>query len=81
MTNTIPPTTVFQAPQGELTQADIDRATTLLARHLGPIAGVLTRRAARRANSLRALYGLLAEHLENSTERARFLQDAGFSDL
>jgi eukaryotic-like serine/threonine-protein kinase len=69
------------APDAELTAAIIDRAARLLARHVGPISVVLTKKAAQRANSVRALYLLLADHVDNKTERARFLRDAGFPDL
>ena len=64
----------------ELTPAAIDHAVHVLARYMGPIAGVLVKRATPRADSLRALYLLLAEHLENKTERSRFLREAGFTD-
>jgi eukaryotic-like serine/threonine-protein kinase len=64
----------------ELTAAVIDHAARMLARHVGPIAGVLAKKAARRANSVRALYLLLADHVESKNERARFLRDAGFPD-
>jgi len=64
----------------ELTPAAIRQASELLARHLGPVARILTERAAQRAYSLRALYFLLAEHLQNPAERARFLVEAGFPE-
>lgn len=64
----------------ELTPAAIDHAARLLARHVGPIAGVLAKRAAPHADSLHALYLLLAEHVENKAERSRFLREGGFSD-
>jgi len=66
--------------RAELTPASIEHAAHLLARHIGPIAGVLAKRAAQQAASLRALYRSLAEHVENKAERARFLQDAGFPE-
>jgi hypothetical protein len=50
----------------------------MLARHIGPISTALARKAARRAGSVRALYLLLADHVESKKERARFLRDAGF---
>ncbi len=65
----------------ELTAAVVDQAARMLARHVGPIAGVLAKRAANRSNSVRALYLVLSEHIENKSERSRFLQDAGFPDL
>ncbi|MFI5110149.1 MAG: protein kinase [Terriglobales bacterium] len=69
------------AAQAELNQAAIDRAARMLARYIGPISGVLAKRAAQQADSLRTLYLLLAEDVESPAERARFLRDAGFSDL
>ena len=68
------------ASMAELTPAAIDRAARVLARYIGPISGVLAKRAAQQADSLRTLYLLLAEDVEGPTERARFLRDAGFSD-
>ena len=64
----------------KLTAAVVDQAARMLARHIGPIAGVLAKRAAHRADSLHALYLLLSEHIENKSERSRFLRDAGFPD-
>jgi hypothetical protein len=64
------------APPIELPREVIDRATAVLARYVGPIAGVLAKRAAPRADSARALYLLLAQHIETEADRARFLQDA-----
>jgi len=69
------------ASRAELTPATIDRAARMLARYIGPISGVLAKRAAQQADSLRTLYLLLAEDVESPAERARFLRDAGFSDL
>src|SRR5262249_10089965 len=64
----------------ELTPDAVDRAAELLARSVGPIARILAARAAKRADSLRALYLILAEHLKDGPERARFLQEAGFPE-
>jgi eukaryotic-like serine/threonine-protein kinase len=64
----------------ELTPEAIRHASELLARHVGPVARVLAERAAQRADSLRALYLLLADHLEDRNERAQFLLDAGFRE-
>lgn len=64
----------------DLTPAAIRRASELLTPYLGPVSGVLTQRAAERADSLRALYLILAEHLKDRTERARFLREAGCPD-
>jgi hypothetical protein len=62
----------------EITSAAIDHAARVLAHYIGPISGVLAKKAALRADSLRALYLLLAEHVDRKPERDRFLQDAGF---
>jgi serine/threonine-protein kinase len=69
------------SPPVELTPAAIDHAARMLARHVGPLSRVLTKKAVQRADSLRALYLLLAEHLESKTERAQFLRDVGFPEL
>jgi serine/threonine protein kinase len=66
--------------RAELTTAAIDHAGHLLARHIGPIAGVLAKRGAQRADSLRGLYLLLSEQVTDKAERKRFLEDAGFSE-
>ena len=65
----------------ELTPAAIESASRMLARYVGPISGVLAKRAAKRADSLRAFYSLLAESLESERERDSFLRDAGFADF
>jgi serine/threonine protein kinase len=44
-----------------------------LARHIGPVAAIAVKRAAKRANDLGALYEALAEHIESSSERDAFL--------
>jgi serine/threonine protein kinase len=64
----------------ELTPDSIRHAAELLARYVGPISKVLTERAVRRADSLRALYLILGEHLRDGAERARFLLEAGFPE-
>jgi serine/threonine protein kinase len=64
----------------DLTPAAIRHASELLARHVGPVSRILTERAAPRADSLQALYLLLAEHLQDRAERARFLLEAGFPE-
>jgi len=62
----------------EITPAAIDHAAGVLAHYVGPISGVLAKKAAQRADSLRTLYLLLAEHVKSKQERDRFLRDAGF---
>jgi serine/threonine-protein kinase len=58
-----------------LTAEITQRASQLLARYLGPIATVLTRRAAQAAADEAHLYSILAEKLTD-TERERFLMEA-----
>jgi hypothetical protein len=53
----------------------------LLARYVGPVAKILAERAASRAANEKALYLALAEHVQNPSERARFLRDAGYSQV
>jgi serine/threonine protein kinase len=66
--------------EAELTPDSIRHAAELLARYVGPISRVLTERAVTRADSLRALYLILGEHLKDGAERARFLLEAGFPE-
>jgi eukaryotic-like serine/threonine-protein kinase len=60
-----------------LTPDMTQRASQLLARYLGPIAGVVTRRAAQTATDEAHLYSILAEKVTDSAERERFLIEAG----
>lgn len=62
----------------ELSPANIRGASELLARYLGPISGILTERAAQRADSLHGLYMILADYLKDNSERTQFLRKAGF---
>jgi len=64
----------------QLTPAAVRHASELLARHVGPLARVLTERAAKSASNVRDLYSMLAEHLQDQTERAQFLAEAGFPE-
>lgn len=57
-----------------LTPDYIDRASQLLAIHLGPIAKVLTKRAAQTGCSQEQFIAALATHLSDDRERARFLK-------
>ncbi len=61
---------------GVFDQATLEGARRDLADHMGPIAKVLVKQAAPRATTLRGLYVLLAEHLSDPEERARFLARA-----
>ena len=64
---------------GALNPEDVAKAAELAARYLGPVSRILAARAARRADSLRGLYAILAEHLKEGPERTQFLRDAGYS--
>ncbi len=64
-----------------LTPVALEQAAQVLARYVGPLAGVLTRKASQRAHNLQALYLILAEHIGTETERSRFLQEAGLQDI
>jgi serine/threonine-protein kinase len=59
-----------------LTPEATQRASLLLARYLGPIAGLLTRKAAEAATDEAQLYAMLAEKVDVS-ERERFVKEAG----
>jgi hypothetical protein len=54
----------------------LQRATQLLARYLGPIASVLTKKAAQTAVDEPHLYSLLAGKLADPAEQQRFMRDA-----
>jgi serine/threonine protein kinase len=59
-----------------LTPEMLQRATQLLARYLGPIASVLTKKAAQTAVDEPQLYSLLAGKLSDPAEQQRFMRDA-----
>jgi eukaryotic-like serine/threonine-protein kinase len=59
-----------------LTPEMLQRATQLLSRYLGPIASVLTKKAAQTAVDEPHLYSLLAGKLSDSAEQQRFMRDA-----
>jgi len=58
---------------GPLSDADKERAHAALVDHLGPIAGVLVRKAAAKASSLQDLGTLLADHIADPDARTAFL--------
>lgn len=64
------------ASGGRLTASEIDRAARLLAQYIGPLAGVLTRKAAQKARNVPEFYQLLSEHVTAKAERSRFLYEA-----
>ncbi|HEX4486926.1 MAG TPA: protein kinase [Terriglobales bacterium] len=74
----VPAAAANAASRAELTPAATDQATKRLARHVGPLAGVLVKRTVQRADNLRHLYELLCEHIDSQPARDHFLQEAGF---
>jgi len=70
-------TVVPAAPQGSPTESDLQRATLLLTRHLGPIAQVLVRRAARPGVTRDVFLDELAEKITVPEQRASFLAEFG----
>jgi serine/threonine-protein kinase len=59
-----------------LPEADLELAASRLAYYLGPIAKVLVKKAAARADDEQSLYAALAGHLDDAQERERFLREA-----
>jgi len=78
MTEATSTVTFAQSMSAEFSPEVLDRATRLIAVHLGPISKILVRKEASQATSLRALYLRLAEHVPDPAARAKFLHDAGF---
>jgi serine/threonine-protein kinase len=70
------PTAPSNITRRPLTTEVTQRASQLLARYIGPIATVLTRRAAQTAADEAQLYSMLAEKLADKEERERFLMEA-----
>jgi eukaryotic-like serine/threonine-protein kinase len=62
-------------PAPALTEATVAHAGRVLAKFVGPIASVFSRRAAQAAKDERAYFELLAGHLGDSAERSRFLRE------
>ncbi len=58
-------------------QALLRQAEASLAKHVGPLAGVLVRRAARECSDLPSLYARLAEQVSNPQARTAFMTQAG----
>ena len=66
------------APPGELklTEAELSAAEHRLARYIGPLAGVLVKKAARAATDRRDFYARLGASIANQADRAAFLAAA-----
>jgi len=63
-----------------LGSAEIDRASRLLAVYIGPLAGVLAKKASKEAATPQEFYRLLSKHVKIGPERNRFLRNAGVSE-
>lgn len=61
-----------------LKSEEIETGARRLAKHVGPIASILARKAAQKAPDLATFYSLLADHVAPET-RAAFLREAGHS--
>jgi serine/threonine protein kinase len=68
-----PQSGAFAGAQRPLTPEDIARASQLLVTHMGPIAPVLAKRAAKPGASREQFIAALAVHLRDDAARARFL--------
>jgi serine/threonine-protein kinase len=75
--STPPPTGASAGPA--LTPDDLERATKLLTRYIGPIARVITKRAASDGVSRRDFLNQVAQSLDNDAQRERFLREATVS--
>ncbi len=64
------------ADGGAISPGDLERLQTALARHVGPVARVLIKRASANAASAPALWQALSSHIESADARAVFLREA-----
>jgi serine/threonine protein kinase len=58
-----------------LTAAEVERATHVLANYIGPIAKVVTKRAASTGVGRREFFDAVAQSVENEAQRERFLRE------
>lgn len=66
---------------GTISAEDRERVTRELARHLGPVASLLVRRAASSATSLGELRAIVAAHIDDEAERQTFLANRRASEI
>jgi len=71
--------TTMGTPNPQIDSKAMERTTQILARYVGPIAGVLVKRAAARAQNIRELSLMVAERVDDG-QRANFLQECGISN-
>jgi serine/threonine protein kinase len=64
------------APAARLSADALKRAEQRLAEHIGPVAGVVVRRAAAKARDEAELYLMLADEIENKEEKKAFIRNA-----
>jgi len=60
-----------------LSPEDVARASQLLVAHMGPIAPILAKRAAKPGSTREQFIAALASHLKDESARARFLDSLG----
>jgi serine/threonine-protein kinase len=70
------PLPVTPTPGPPLTAEELEYATKLLTRYIGPIARVVAKRAAATGVSRREFLNLVAQSLESDAQRERFLREA-----
>src|SRR6185295_838454 len=68
----VAPAAAAPAPGRPLSSAVLDEAADRLAIHIGPVAKLLVKRAAKQASSTRDLYERLAAHIDDPDSRQRF---------
>jgi serine/threonine-protein kinase len=69
------PAVPVETPQPVTWDPDyLEKVKQLLARHIGPVAGVLVDRTCKRVSSRQQLYDVLATHIPSEKDRTRFLQ-------
>jgi serine/threonine-protein kinase len=71
------PQTVAPRPVAGFDEGVLAEAERRLARHVGPIAKVMVRRAAKQADSVSGLYRLLAQQIEDERQAEAFARSAG----
>jgi hypothetical protein len=71
-----PPREAAATPPASFDEGALGRAEKLLARHIGPMAAVIVKRAAKGARNRRELVAALAASIDDADERARFEDEA-----
>ena len=71
-----PAVSAASTPSRSLDQSGVSAAKQQLAPILGPIANILVDKEAARASSIHDLYAVLAQHIDNESDRKRFISNA-----